>query len=71
MHQIKNLTIDLNEVRNIKQTQAGLEFSFDSVNETLTAKGAKVSDLVDAVDIETLLDIAIKVESECGLRIGH
>jgi hypothetical protein len=71
MHQIKNVIIDLDEVRSIKQTKNGLEFSFKNIDEPSIARGAKLSDLVNALDIETLLDAAIKVESECGFRVSY
>ena len=71
MHQINNIVIDLDEVRNIKQTQDGLEFSFNTLNETLTARGARFSDLVNALDIETFRDTATRIESECGFRVSY
>lgn len=68
MHQIKNVVINLDCVSNIKQTQTGLEFSTNVSDETLTATGARLSDLVNAIDIETLRATAVRVESECGFR---
>jgi len=71
MHQIKNIVIDLFEVESIKQTQEGLEFKFAHVNATSTARGARFSDLINAVDIETFRDTATRIENECGFRMCY
>jgi len=70
MHQIKNVTIKLDEVDNIKKTDAGLVFSFIEGG-IIDARGAKFSDIVNAIDIEVLQDMAVKVKDECGFKVFY
>ena len=71
MHQINNVVVNLNDVENIRQTPKGLEFNFSTASATLTAKGAKFMDLINATDLEVLQDKTTHVANECGFRVSY